>query len=68
EGFAPTAEEIEKAKRIVLAFMEARKKGLGVVALGSKMIDPPVVKRAERVIGQAVQQGLLPDNWHLTTG
>lgn len=66
EGFAPTAEEIEKAKRIVLAFMEARKKGLGVVALGSKMIDPPVVKRAERVIGQAVQQGLLPDNWHLT--
>ncbi len=46
EAFAPTIEEIEKAKKIVLAFEEAEKKGLGVVSLGSKMIDPPVVKRA----------------------
>lgn len=46
EAFAPTSEEIEKAKKIVAAFEEAEKKGLGVVSLGSKMIDPPVVKRA----------------------
>lgn len=46
EAFAPTTEEIEKAKKIVTAFEEAEKKGLGVVSLGSKMIDPPVVKRA----------------------
>ena len=46
EAFAPTSEEIEKAKKIVHAFEEAEKKGLGVVSLGSKMIDPPVVKRA----------------------
>jgi citrate lyase subunit beta/citryl-CoA lyase len=50
EAFAPTAEEIEKAKKIVLAFEEAEKKGLGVVSLGSKMIDPPVVKRAQRIL------------------
>ena len=36
----------EKAAKIVVAFREAEKKGLGVVALGSKMIDPPVVTRA----------------------
>jgi len=46
EAFMPSAEEIEKAQRIVDAFKEAEAKGLGVVSLGSKMIDPPVVKRA----------------------
>lgn len=50
QAFAPTVEEIEKAKKIVLAFEEAEKKGLGVVSLGSKMIDPPVVKRAQRIL------------------
>ncbi|HMN16498.1 MAG TPA: aldolase/citrate lyase family protein [Ignavibacteriaceae bacterium] len=50
EAFAPTSEEIEKAKKIVDAFNEAEKKGLGVVSLGSKMIDPPVVKRAQRIL------------------
>lgn len=50
EAFAPAAEEIEKAKKIVQAFEEAEKKGLGVVSLGSKMIDPPVVKRAQNVM------------------
>jgi citrate lyase subunit beta / citryl-CoA lyase len=50
EAFAPSAEEIEKAHKIVAAFEEAEKKGLGVVAVGSKMIDPPVVKRALRIM------------------
>jgi citrate lyase subunit beta / citryl-CoA lyase len=50
EAFAPTSDEIEKAKKIVLAFEEAEKKGLGVISLGSKMIDPPVVKRAQRIL------------------
>lgn len=63
EAFAPTAEEIEKAKKIVLAFEEAEKKGLGVVSLGSKMIDPPVVKRALRTIDIAILNNLLDKNW-----
>ncbi len=50
EAFAPTTEEVEKAKRIVAAFEEAKKRGSGVVSLGSKMIDPPVVKRALRIV------------------
>ncbi len=50
EAFAPTAEEILKAQKIVEAFDEAEKKGLGVVSLGTKMIDLPVVKKAQRVL------------------
>jgi citrate lyase subunit beta/citryl-CoA lyase len=50
EAFAPTEAELTKARRIVEAFEEAQKMGLGVVSLGSKMIDPPVVKRAQRIV------------------
>jgi citrate lyase subunit beta/citryl-CoA lyase len=63
ETFAPITEEIEKAKKIVLAFEEAEKKGLGVVSLGSKMIDPPVVKRAMKTIELAIINNLLNKNW-----
>lgn len=63
EAFAPTEKEIEKAKKIVLAFEDAEKKGLGVVALGSKMIDAPVVKRAKHTIELAKRNGLLRENW-----
>ena len=45
-AFAPTASELEKALKIVAAFEEAQARGLGVVSLGSKMIDAPVVQRA----------------------
>jgi citrate lyase subunit beta/citryl-CoA lyase len=63
QGFAPGQEEIEKSKKIVMAFEEARCKGLGVVALGSKMIDPPVVLRAQKIVDLAIKLGLLPGNW-----
>ena len=63
EGFAPDEAEIEKSKKIVIAYEEARKKGLGVVALGSKMIDPPVVARAQKTISLAVKLGRLPEDW-----
>ena len=63
EAFAPTSEEIEKAKKIVMAFEEAEKKGLGVVSLGSKMIDPPVVKRAQRTINLALLNNQINKDW-----
>lgn len=63
EYYAPNHVEIEKAKKIYIAFSEAKKKGLGVVALGSKMVDLPVVKRAERTLGIAVKAGKLSSNW-----
>jgi citrate lyase subunit beta/citryl-CoA lyase len=61
EAFAPTPAELEKAKRIVAAFQEAEEKGLGVVSLGTKMIDRPVVLRAQRLVDQARRAGLIPD-------
>src|SRR5574341_326983 len=63
EAFAPSSEEVEKAKRIVLAFQDAERRGLGVVALGSKMVDPPVVKRALRTVRMAEALALLPKDW-----
>ena len=63
EGFAPDANEIEKSKKIVSAFEDARKNGIGVVALGSKMIDAPVVARAMKTIELAMSLGRLPKNW-----
>ena len=62
-AMAPEKEEVEKARRVVLAFEAAEKAGLGVVSLGSKMIDPPVVKRALRTIDMAEKEGLLPADW-----
>ena len=55
EAFVPGEEEIEKARRIVEAFEEAQARGSGVVALGSKMIDPPVVLRAQKTLVLARQ-------------
>jgi citrate lyase subunit beta/citryl-CoA lyase len=63
EEFAPSAEETDRARRIVLAFEDAQKRGLGVVSLGSKMIDPPVVKRALRSVDLAIRMGRLPEDW-----
>ena len=59
QGFAPGPAAVEKALKIVKAYEEARRKGLGVVALGTKMIDPPVVKRALRTVRLARELGLL---------
>jgi citrate lyase subunit beta / citryl-CoA lyase len=59
QAFAPSQAEIEKALKIVAAFEEAQQRGLGVVSLGSKMIDPPVVQRALKLVERARQMGLL---------
>jgi len=60
-AFAPSQAELDKALKIVAAFEEAQAKGLGVVSLGSKMIDAPVVNRAIKLVARARQMGLIPD-------
>jgi citrate lyase subunit beta/citryl-CoA lyase len=59
-AFSPSQAELDKALRIVAAFQEAKEKGLGVVSLGSKMIDAPVVTRALKLVERARLMGLLP--------
>lgn len=58
EGYAPTSEQITQANAIVEAYRQAKEKGLGVVALGTKMVDMPVVKRAENLLAAAQARGL----------
>jgi citrate lyase subunit beta/citryl-CoA lyase len=50
QGFMPSETQIDKARKIVAAMREAEEKGLGAVALGSKMIDPPVARQAMAVL------------------
>jgi citrate lyase subunit beta / citryl-CoA lyase len=52
-SFSPSQTEVDKARKIVAAFEDAQQRGLGVVSLGSKMIDPPVVERARRLVVNA---------------
>jgi citrate lyase subunit beta/citryl-CoA lyase len=62
-AFAPTADEIARARRIVLAFEDATRRGVGVVTVGSRMVDPPVVKRALRTLRTAEELALVSPDW-----
>ena len=59
EVFAPKPAEIEYAQQVVEAIQRAREMGTGVISLGGKMVDAPVVKRAFRVLRTAFAQGLI---------
>ena len=58
EIYAPTAQEIRKSADIVRAARAAQKQGLGVISLNGKMIDKPIIERAERVLQLAKAVGL----------
>lgn len=61
EVFTPTEKEIEKAMKIKAAIKEAQAKGSGVISVNGKMVDKPVVMRAERTIALAVAAGVLKE-------
>lgn len=51
--YKPTEKEIDEAMEVMRAIEEAKAKGSGVIALNGKMIDKPIVERAERVLVMA---------------
>ncbi|MBN1328211.1 MAG: HpcH/HpaI aldolase/citrate lyase family protein [Candidatus Heimdallarchaeota archaeon] len=53
KAFSPTAEQLERAERIVEAYRIAQKEGIGVICVDNRMIDVPVVKRSERILKRA---------------
>ena len=53
ETFGPSDEEIEYARRIVEAWDEAEAAGRGSLALDGRMVDVPVVKRAQNLLALA---------------
>ena len=59
EVFAPKQKDIEKALKIIAAIKEAEQKGSGVIAVNGKMVDRPVVIRAERTINLAIASGVI---------
>lgn len=52
-AFAPSAEDIAGAERIVAAFKEAEAKGLAAIQVDGQMIDYPVVFRAQKILEAA---------------
>lgn len=56
---SPTEEEIEEASAILQKADEAKKEGLGVFSYKGKMVDLPVIKRAENTINNAKKWGFL---------
>lgn len=60
EAFTPSPDEIERAARIVSAFQRAREMGLGVVTVDERMVDAPVVARAQRTLRLAHHAKGLP--------
>lgn len=56
EEFRPTPEEVENAKKIIAAFEEAVAAGRASLEVDGKMVDYPVVYRAENLL--AVEEGV----------
>jgi len=58
EEFSPSPAEIEHARGLVAAFEEALRAGQGAVSYKGKMIDPPVVRRAQDTLALAQRYGI----------
>jgi citrate lyase subunit beta / citryl-CoA lyase len=52
-AFAPTADEVEGARRIIAAFEEAEADGRGVVTVDGRMIENLHVEESRRVLAIA---------------
>ncbi|MBW9147172.1 citrate (pro-3S)-lyase subunit beta [Clostridium sp. CM027] len=62
EIYSPTEQEIRKSSDIFRAAKAAEKQGLGVISLNGKMIDKPIIERAERLLQLANAVGLYKED------
>lgn len=58
QTFSPTLKEIDYAYEVMEAISLAKQQGKGAIALHGKMVDAPIVARAERTIAMARALGL----------
>ncbi len=56
--FTPTLQEIDYAYEVMAAIATAKEQGKGAIALHGKMIDAPIVARAQRTIAVAEALGI----------
>lgn len=61
EVFTPSPKEIDHAKRVLEAYQEALERKSGVISLNGKMIDAPMITRAERVLAYATAVGAIQE-------
>ena len=54
-AFSPSDEEIDHARRLVAAYEHASAQGLGTFDFEGKMVDTPLLKRAQRILLSARQ-------------
>jgi citrate lyase subunit beta/citryl-CoA lyase len=52
-AFAPSAAEIDFARRLVAAFEDAERRALGAFDFEGRMVDAPLVKRARKILAAA---------------
>lgn len=57
--FNPSMRDIEWAEQVIFAIRKAEAEGSGVASLNGKMVDLPVVNRAERILHLARLLGLI---------
>jgi len=56
--FSPTAEEVAYAYEVLEAIAQAKAQGRGAISLRGKMIDAPIVTRAQQTIAMAEELGM----------
>lgn len=59
--YTPTEAELQNAKEVIWGIREAEAKGSGVISVNGKMVDKPIVERAERVIAIAKAAKLITE-------
>jgi citrate lyase subunit beta/citryl-CoA lyase len=51
--FSPSAEEIDRARRLLAAYDEATARGEAAIAFDGQMVDEPIARRARAVLAAA---------------
>jgi len=57
--FSPSIQDIEYARKVVMAETEALKTGRGAFTVDGKMVDKPIIERAKKLLDKAQKWGLL---------
>ena len=58
EAFSPSARDIDHARRMLAAYAEAASRNIGTIEFEGKLIDGPMLKRAQGVVADAARFGL----------
>lgn len=59
KAFEPSAKDINWAQEVLEAAKDATVRGLGVVSINGKMVDAPIIARAQWIIDLAQASGVL---------